>query len=137
MNGAGDMNTGKLLCCIGVLLVALAGPSQAFAQDGDDLKAPPLQDGPIEVQTGFLLFDISAVDEKEESIAFEGGINMLWKDPGWPTTWPRWVWKAGPPGITPIHPAGSTRTISPSRSCRRDGDPISVSVTVWATDRRT
>jgi len=54
----------------------------AMAQDDDGaLRAPPPQDGPIEVRTGFQLFDISGVDEKEETIDFSGGIYMLWMDP--------------------------------------------------------
>ena len=58
-------------------LLALSAP----AQDGDYLAAPPVGDGPLEVLVGFNLVNITDVNEKEETIDFEGAIYLEWVDP--------------------------------------------------------
>lgn len=51
------------------------------AQDGDYLAGPPPGEGPIEVLIGFNLVNITDVNEKEETIDFEGAIYLEWVDP--------------------------------------------------------
>lgn len=46
-----------------------------------NLRTTPASDGPIEVRIGFHLIRITDVDEREETLDFEGGLHMLWHDP--------------------------------------------------------
>ncbi|MBW2461407.1 MAG: hypothetical protein JRH11_07155, partial [Deltaproteobacteria bacterium] len=65
------------------LLLCLVTPpaAEAQVQEGDALRGLPVQDGPIQVSIGFHLIKITDVDEREETIDFEGGIYLMWKDP--------------------------------------------------------
>ena len=65
------------------LIVALltVGPGLSSAQENGHLSSLPITDGPVEVQIGFQLFDITDVNEKEETVEFEGGIYLMWMDP--------------------------------------------------------
>jgi hypothetical protein len=51
------------------------------AQDGDYLAGIPPSEGPMEVLIGFNLVNITDVNEKEETIDFEGAIYLEWLDP--------------------------------------------------------
>ena len=53
----------------------------AIAQDGDYLAGPPPGNRPLEVLIGFNLVNITDVNEKEETIDFEGAIYLEWIDP--------------------------------------------------------
>lgn len=67
-----------------ILLVTLLMSLVTFslkAQDGDYLAGPPPGDGPLEVLIGFNLVNITDVNEKEETIDFEGAIYLEWIDP--------------------------------------------------------
>lgn len=55
--------------------------SLANGQDDDYLAALPPSDGPLEVQVGFNLVNITDVNEKEETIDFDGQIILSWMDP--------------------------------------------------------
>ncbi|MDG2306891.1 MAG: hypothetical protein P8R42_20050 [Candidatus Binatia bacterium] len=65
-----------------VWLVAAAslfvGPN---AHAASHILGPPTDDGPVIVNVGFYLSDISDVDEEQETIQFEGIVTMRWKDP--------------------------------------------------------
>jgi len=63
-----------------VALLSVVG-SRAHAQDERFLGGPPPSDGPVEVRIGFNLFNITDVDEKEETIDLDGSIQLMWMDP--------------------------------------------------------
>lgn len=62
------------------MLFASKLPAQEWIHESDHLRGIPNGDGPVEVRIGFQLFDITDVDEKEETISFEGGIYLMWMD---------------------------------------------------------
>jgi len=75
------------LLALGVSMVAGAqeqepsSPIEAEPEAEPFLRSAPARDeGPIEVQIGFHLIRITDVDEREETIDFEGGLQMLWHD---------------------------------------------------------
>ena len=64
-------------------LTLLLGPaaSVSAAEDPPDLAAIPHVEGPLEVWIGFSLVNITAVNEREETIDFDAMIHMSWMDP--------------------------------------------------------
>ena len=70
----------SLRCALIAVLLAVVAPHPAGAEDWDNLRVPPRSDGPIEVGIGFQLFNITDVDEIEETVDFEGGLYLRWKD---------------------------------------------------------
>lgn len=56
-------------------------PRAGAAQRADDLAAPPPGDGPLEVSIGLNVVNITDIDEKEQTIDFDGVINLSWVDP--------------------------------------------------------
>jgi len=63
------------------VLLSVAGSNDASALDPGYLRSLPKSEGPVEVQIGFHVFDITDVSEKDETIDFDGAIYMRWMDP--------------------------------------------------------
>jgi len=63
-----------------LILVLFTGCYMAIAGENDILKGIPLQDDPLEVRIGFSLFNITDVNEREETIDFDGVLYLSWKD---------------------------------------------------------
>ena len=59
----------------------IVAASVSAADEPADLPAIPPGDAPLEVEIGFSLINITAVDEKEETIEFDAMIQMGWMDP--------------------------------------------------------
>jgi hypothetical protein len=64
----------RLLLLVTVCLVAVG------AQARNNLAGPPLGDGPVVIDIGFLLSSINAINEEDETYDFEGVLSMHWKD---------------------------------------------------------
>jgi len=60
-----------------ILLCLLAVPAQAV----NNIFGPPEGDGPIVVEIGFFLSNITDINEEEETFDFEGILSMHWNDP--------------------------------------------------------
>ena len=71
----------KLCNVLSVTILLSLLPLSVTAQNGDYLAGPPPGDGPLEVLVGFNLVNITDVNEKEETIDFEGAIYLEWTDP--------------------------------------------------------
>jgi len=65
---------------LATLLLSLLALSSLRAQDGDYLAGPPQGDEPLEVRIGLNLVNITDVNEKEETIDFEGALYLEWVD---------------------------------------------------------
>ena len=63
------------------LALAISAASVLAAEDPLDLPAVPRGQQPLEVSLGFSLVNITAVNEKEETVSFDGMIHMSWLDP--------------------------------------------------------
>jgi len=63
------------------LLLAVLWPNLANAQDQDYLGGPPPDSSPLEIGMGFSLANLTDVNEREETIDFEGALYLNWKDP--------------------------------------------------------
>ena len=63
-----------------VFLLCIVRQSGLFAADNDHLKGIPLQKDPVEVHVGFTLLNITDVNEREETIDFDGLMSLTWKD---------------------------------------------------------
>jgi hypothetical protein len=50
------------------------------AQALSNISGPPSGDGPLVVNIGFLLSNINAIEEEDETFDFEGVLSMHWKD---------------------------------------------------------
>jgi len=70
-------STSAYLAAVFIML----GAFYCQAQDRQYLGGPPPGKEPLEVQMGFNLVDITDVNEKEETIDFEGAIYLEWTDP--------------------------------------------------------
>ena len=57
-------------------LLSIAGAGEAKALDPDHVRALPKSDGPLQVQIGFHVFDITDISEKDETIDFNGAVYM-------------------------------------------------------------
>ncbi|MBW2159665.1 MAG: hypothetical protein JRH14_06825 [Deltaproteobacteria bacterium] len=75
------MNGTKAKLGLLAALLSIAGASEAKAIDPDHLRALPKSDGPLQVQIGFHVFDITDISEKDETIDFDGAIYLQWHDP--------------------------------------------------------
>ncbi len=64
-----------------LLLLALLCVFGNGAQAKDNVSGPPEGDGPVIVDIGFLLSNINAIYEEDETFDFEGVLSMHWKDP--------------------------------------------------------
>jgi hypothetical protein len=64
-----------------LLLLALFCMLGNGAQAKDNVAGPPEGDGPVIVDIGFLLSNINAIYEEDETFDFEGVLSMHWKDP--------------------------------------------------------
>lgn len=64
-----------------VLMLLVAAASGSFAEGPLDLPAIPRVEGPLEVWFSFSLVNITAVNEREETIDFDAVIHMSWMDP--------------------------------------------------------
>lgn len=60
------------------VLIALSLPVEALA---GDVHGPPGADGPVVVDIGFFLSDLTYVDDEQETFGFEGVLTMSWTDP--------------------------------------------------------
>ena len=69
-----------LLLPIGSILAAMASIAIA-AEEGPALGGPPSGDGPLKVTLGFSVVNITEINEREETIEFEGAIYLSWMDP--------------------------------------------------------
>lgn len=58
-----------LPCAVSAIFLAVP----AIAEDGDSLSAIPHGEAPLQVSVGFNLINLTDVNEKEETIDFEGG----------------------------------------------------------------
>lgn len=65
------------------VLISLPAQAQeeAFTQEGVYLGGPPPGARPLEVRMGFSLTNITDVDEREETIDFDGSLYLMWMDP--------------------------------------------------------
>jgi hypothetical protein len=63
---------------LGLLVCLLAVSTKALA---NDIGGPPPTDGAVEVLMGFNLVNITDVNERDETIDFEGAIYLAWMDP--------------------------------------------------------
>lgn len=70
------MHTGTRLILL-ALLCLLTIPSQA----SNNIFGPPESDGPIVVDIGFFLSNITDISEEEETFDFEGILSLHWNDP--------------------------------------------------------
>ncbi len=79
VHSSGQMRLPKL----GLLAIVLsvAGAGDASALDPDHLRSLPKSDGPVDVQIGFHVYDITGISEKDETIDFEGAVYLRWMDP--------------------------------------------------------
>jgi len=75
------MNGAKAKLGLLAALLSLAGAGEAKALDPDQLRTLPESDGPLQVQIGFHVFDITDISEKDETIDFNGAVYMQWNDP--------------------------------------------------------
>lgn len=73
------MRVWSVLLLAGALVIPAA--SASAAEDPLDLAAIPPGDEPLEVLVSFSLVNITAVNEKEETIALDAMIHMSWMDP--------------------------------------------------------
>lgn len=64
-----------------LLLLALLCLPGLGAQATNNLAGLPEVDGPVVVDIGFLLSNINAIQEEDETFDFEGVLSMHWKDP--------------------------------------------------------
>ena len=62
------------------LLMAIFCSLGFGAQASTNVAGPPLGEGPIVVDIGFLLSNINAIYEEDETFDFEGVLSMHWKD---------------------------------------------------------
>ncbi len=76
MRGASGSRYGWIGALLSLVLVA-----QAWAAEGPHHRGPPPSDGPLQVQIGFQLLNLTDVNEKEETIDIEGYIVLRWSDP--------------------------------------------------------
>jgi len=51
------------------------------AKSADNAYGPPDGAGPVQVDIGFLLSNINAINEEDETFDFEGVLSMHWRDP--------------------------------------------------------
>ena len=75
------MNGTKAKLGLLAALLSIAGAGEAKALDPDHVRAVPESDGPLQVQIGFHVFDITDISEKDETIDFNGAVYMQWNDP--------------------------------------------------------
>jgi len=68
-------------CALFAVFASVAVPCHVSAQESAHLRGLPEVDGPVYVQIGFQLIDIVDVNEKEETVDFEGAIVLRWMDP--------------------------------------------------------
>ena len=61
------------------LLLAVATGTAALPTQ-TELLTPPPSDGPLVVQTGFQLLDITRIDDQNETFEFTGILSVQWKD---------------------------------------------------------
>lgn len=66
---------------LALLLMVFAIQSQAVILDGDDLRTLPAHDLPLKVNIAFAIFDLTDVNEKEETVDFDGAVYVFWDDP--------------------------------------------------------
>lgn len=69
----------KILVTIAILVVA--SPSLSHTRGEEYLGGPPLNQAPLEVKIGFNLVNLTDVNEKDETIDFDGAIYLRWDDP--------------------------------------------------------
>ncbi|MBT8450327.1 MAG: hypothetical protein KJO40_00030 [Deltaproteobacteria bacterium] len=74
-----EVNSGSTLLLVLTLVIPAA--SAFAAEDPPDLAAIPRTEEPLEVWISFSLVNITAVNEKEETIEFDAMIHMSWMDP--------------------------------------------------------
>jgi neurotransmitter-gated ion-channel len=63
------------------LVLALFCLLAMATQAKTNVAGPPLGDAPVVVEIGFLLSNINAIYEEDETFDFEGVLSMHWKDP--------------------------------------------------------
>jgi hypothetical protein len=63
------------------IVLSVAGAADANALDPDHLRGLPKSDGPVEVQVGFHVYDVTDISEKDETIDFDGAVYLRWMDP--------------------------------------------------------
>ena len=64
-----------------LILFFFGAPGFIFAQlNFDPLESTPDVNGPIEVEMGYNIINITDIDEKDETIDFDGAIYLRWKD---------------------------------------------------------
>jgi Neurotransmitter-gated ion-channel ligand binding domain len=62
------------------ILIAVVCFLATGAQAANNASGPPVGDGPMVVDIGFLLSNINAIHEEDETFDFEGILSMHWKD---------------------------------------------------------
>jgi hypothetical protein len=62
------------------ILLCIAGQIGLFASEHDYLKGIPLKETPLQIRIGFSLVNITDVNEREETIDFDGALYISWKD---------------------------------------------------------
>jgi hypothetical protein len=64
------------------VLCAVSFPfmNAAVAAEASDILSPPPGDGPVVVDVGFYLSDVSRIAEEEETVEFEGILTVRWHD---------------------------------------------------------
>lgn len=65
---------------IRLFTLAMACLSGVAVQAGTNDYGPPTGDGPVVVDIGFLLSNINAITDEEETFDFEGVLSMHWRD---------------------------------------------------------
>ncbi len=131
------MNGTKAKLGLLAALLSIAGAGEAKALDPDQLRALPESDGPLQVQIGFHVFDITDISEKDETIDFNGAVYMQWNDPRQAYDPADFGYSAEdfPSGDTSRPPPDSIRGRSPSKRFFKGGDHTSTSRTLSAIVR--
>jgi hypothetical protein len=62
-------------------LVGLALATAAPAEEPEHPRGPPPGERPVQVRIGFHLFNITDINEKEETVDFDGAILLRWQGP--------------------------------------------------------
>ena len=72
---------GVAACLIAIFLWCCLPPHTVQATEKEFLGGPPPGEKPLQVRIGFNLVNLTAVNEKEETIDFEGALYLNWMDP--------------------------------------------------------
>lgn len=71
----------KEMRCLLSLIISLTAPLFLWGQSSSvELYTIPRSEGPLEIRIGYSILNISNINEKEETIQFDGALFLRWKD---------------------------------------------------------